>query len=396
MSEGTLSELTWPKREIQAEWALLAQCLTDPGSLQLQDVEDQERLLELARLHGVGPLIYHRVKTTGGWARSENHVVSGFRETFLRAAAANLILSVQLSRLSEAFAEAEIPVLFFKGVVLASHVYLDPALRPMGDIDLIVRPEHGSDALRVVEALGYVPNQAEAFGSFTREALHARAFHRPGRAGLPIEIHNVVVRGDREGPLRDETWFWDHTVSVPIHGHPVLTLIPEVSLMQLCAHLVSHHGWTPNFIWIYDLHALLVKYQESFDWDKFTALARQLNWDIFCRYALKAARAFLRTPFPEAVLGEISEGLKPAVVGWQTRCPPTRMLLTLANFWRMPGLSTRLRFLWHTFIPTRDYMVNRYRLRVHWIWPLLYPYRWGIMLREAAKTAGVLWRVHSG
>jgi len=386
MSEETLPELTWPKQQIQADWALLAQCLMDPASVRRQSLDEQRRFLELAGMHSLGPLMYHRLKTTVGLEGVTDQVAVGLRGMYLRTAALGLVRGAQVSSLGQAFARVDVPALFFKGVILASHVYSDSALRPMCDIDLIVRPEHGNDAVRAVEELGYVPNQVEVFGSFTREAVHARAFHRPGHMSLPIEIHNVLVRGDRGALLRDETWFWEHTISVPINGRSVLTLSEEVHMMQLCAHLVSHHGWTPSFIWMYDLHALLVKYQETFDWDKFTALARQLNWEAFCRHALKAASAFLHTPVPETVLGDLSRASrKSRVLEWQTRWPATRALRTLANCWGMPDLRTRLLFLWHTMFPAREYMVNRYRPQDHRMWPLLYPYRWGIMLREVTK-----------
>jgi hypothetical protein len=264
----------------------------------------------------------------------------------------------------------------------------------MGDIDFIVRPEHGDTAVEILKKLGYVPVEAEAFGSFTRTATHACAYHRPGQSGFAVELHHILTSEVKSVPPADEDWFWAHTVSIPVSGCPVLTLSAEAGLLHLCVHLVSHHGWDPRFIWIYDIHAVLEKFHESFDWEKFTHLAHELSWEHYCGHALQAAQTFLHTPVPEAIVSELSqtEG-KSWVLDWQTTWPPTRTVRTVADWRRMPDLLARFRFLWHTFFPSREYMVDRYRPSNRRVWPLLYPYRWGIMLQDAAKTIGKIgWR----
>jgi hypothetical protein len=128
--------------------------------------------------------------TTGNLTGPTDAVVDGLRLMFLRATVRNLVLNAQVSSLSQAFEEAKLPGLFVKGAILAMVVYTDPAFRPMGDIDIVVRPDREDETLRVLEKLGYVPTGAEAFGSFTREAVHARAFHTPRQRGL---IWNCIM-----------------------------------------------------------------------------------------------------------------------------------------------------------------------------------------------------------
>jgi hypothetical protein len=315
---------------------------------------------------------------------------------YLRATVRNLVLNAQVSSLSQAFEEAKLPGLFVKGAILASVVYADPAFRPMGDIDIVVQPDREDETLRVLENLGYVPTGAEAFGSFTREAVHARAFHTPRQRGLPLELHHDLVGGVLKTSTEDD-WFWGHTTMVTIEGRPTLTLKPEATLAHLCAHLVGHHGWSPRFIWVYDIHALFGKYQHNFDWERFTSLVHQLRWEAPCSHALRAARACLKTPIPERVLQDLDRADRRSwIVEWQARWPHTGVLRTLVDCLGMPDLRSRVRFVWHSLFPSRAYMITRYGLRDARFWPFLYPYRWSIMLREAGKTARVLWRPDSG
>ena len=396
MRRTTRPLLEWPSPAVQTEWGLLARCLTDPSWLGLQGAEEQERILKLAGDHAVGPLLYYHLETTRNLGGLTDSVVDRLRMMYLRGAARNLVLNGQVSSLGQAFEKAKLPVLFVKGAILASAVYADPALRPMGDIDIVVRPDREDEVLRVLDDMGYVPTEVESFGSFTRKTVHARAFHRPSRTGLSLELHHDLVGG----ALKTSTeagWFWEHTTMVTVESRPTLTLNPEATLAHLCAHLVGHHGWNPRFIWVYDIHALLEKYQERFDWGRFTSVVHQLRWEVSCSSALRAAQACLEPPVPETVLRDLDQmNKKSRLTEWQARWPHTGVLQTVADCWGMSDLRSRAQFIWHTLFPSREYMISRYGFRDAHFWPLLYPYRWGIMVREVGRTARILWQVHSG
>jgi len=63
-----------------------------------------------------------------------------------------------LETLEEALAERNMKVIVFKGAALLNTVYRDPALRPMEDIDLIVREEQLGVLKEILETMGFVQN----------------------------------------------------------------------------------------------------------------------------------------------------------------------------------------------------------------------------------------------
>ena len=63
------------------------------------------------------------------------------KASYYATAARNTLLFRELSRILAALAEAEIPVILLKGVDLAQTLYPDPALRLMGDLDLLDNPK---------------------------------------------------------------------------------------------------------------------------------------------------------------------------------------------------------------------------------------------------------------
>jgi len=386
-------ELSWPSTDVQEEWKRLASYLDNPAYLCNKVFDDQPMLMEIVIANGIGPLLYNQLKAGGCLQSLSENVLERLQQIYFLTAAFNLLLSSEIRALVNEFDRAKIPVLWVKGAILAANLYEDLALRPAGDLDLIVRSEHVNRAEEVIKGLGYVLASPEAFGDFNKEVGHARAYQRRDNKAFTLELHHALMSSiERVTPI-NETWFWDHTTQVSINGASLLTLNQEANLLYLCGHLVSHHGWEPRFIWLYDVHRLLEKYKEVFDWELLNNLVDELNWGPYVSCVLKAAWTFLHTSIPGAFLAKFGrDEQKSPVLNWQTRLPPTRAIRTLADWRRIPSLSNRMRFLYHVFFPTRTYMVYRYQPADQRTWPLLYPYRWGIMLKEGIQTLWSLCR----
>jgi hypothetical protein len=386
-------QLAWPRPQVQAEWSLLSRCLEDSAYLPAQSLDDQVKAIEMAIKHGVGPLLYHRLKTAKANGSLTELVGGRLKQEYFQTAAFNLLLSSEIPSLLQGLTKEGIPVLWVKGVILAATIYSDFGLRPSGDLDAIVSLENIDRAEKAIRTLGYIPASPEAFGDFEKEISHARAYQKKGGKGFALELHQALV-SDRQGATpTNGGWFWSHTTQVSINGSSVVTLSPEANLIYLCVHLVCHHGWEPRFIWLYDIHRLLEKCQEALDWGVFRTLMEKSNWQPYVGVVLKAAKAFLRSPLPEEVLAKFSgSDQKLGILGWQTRLPPTRAIVTLDEWRRIRGLGNRVRFLYHVFFPTRAYMVYRYQPSDQRLWPLLYPYRWSIMFGDGIETLRSLYR----
>jgi hypothetical protein len=81
---------------------------------------------------------------------------AGHRRTALRT----LRLQGLLHRALPALASAQIPVILLKGASLAHRIYPDPALRPMSDVDILIRPGDRARAWDGLTALGFRPGNA--------------------------------------------------------------------------------------------------------------------------------------------------------------------------------------------------------------------------------------------
>lgn len=86
--------------------------------------------------------------------------------------------------------DADIPVVVIKGYALAHTIYPDPALRAVGDIDVLVRAEDRDRLLRLLtdQGYGFEPLPPPPWG-FISEASYAPFVSPDGTCNLDVHIH---------------------------------------------------------------------------------------------------------------------------------------------------------------------------------------------------------------
>lgn len=140
----------------------------------------------LTRAH-LAPLAFIRLPADDP-ARAEH------RGAFTRATARHLAHKLAFVTLARAWREAGIEVLVFKGFYLAEFVYEHPAMRPYGDVDVLIRPEAWPRAEAVASALGWTVVWRR------RDSLY-RWSHEEAILTLGttvVEVHRLIV--DCNGP----------------------------------------------------------------------------------------------------------------------------------------------------------------------------------------------------
>src|SRR5690242_12240903 len=100
---------------------------------------DWHKLNSLASHHGVIPLLYTRLTELPAGLVPED-VLAQLASEFRRNTVRNLYLTRELVRILKAFVDEGIPVLPFKGPLLAQQAYGNLGLRVFADLDLLIRP----------------------------------------------------------------------------------------------------------------------------------------------------------------------------------------------------------------------------------------------------------------
>jgi hypothetical protein len=286
-----------------AEWSLLlAACSvhaanekTDHIRRLLRQPVSWESVLDLADRHGALSLLYQSLP--GGAHDVPAEPLRLLKKLYQVNLHKSLILARELIRVLDRLAHLRIEAMPYKGLTLAEQMYGDMALRPSGDIDLLIRPEDLSRIKDAVRELGYTPHEqlSEAEERAYLRSGYECAFDSPAGRNLlelqwAVQPHFYAVDFDLEALLR-------RAVTVTVAGHPMKTPSPEDQFLILSVH-AAKHLWG-RLIWLCDIAHILQL--PTLDWNWIANEARALGIARILRVTLLLANRFLGSPIPAAL-----------------------------------------------------------------------------------------------
>jgi len=290
---------------------LLLACLQadktiDPDHLAHISSLEWQSLVALARVQGVLPILYYRLKEKKMRdivpAEIWPQITRKYRRTTLR----NMKLLRELHCIIKALDEAGIPVVALKGAYLSSIVYPDVGLRSMSDLDLLIPIGDILQAAAIVEAQGYqFPREVN---SHDVEFLHLH--HLPQmvkKGGLRVEIHGRLTKPDELWDCDPQTW-WQEAQTAKINGLTVKVLSPVDLVLHLCIHISYHHRFSIGLKHYYDLVVLLQFMGADLDWDKLIKRAHLHGWGEGVLMVFKVAQFLFNLALPEDIINRLDLG----------------------------------------------------------------------------------------
>jgi len=232
-----------------------------------------ESVIQYARRAQLSPLLYHSLRAVppSTMAPPPRSALDALRADHLRSLCRNVRILHAVSELLAACNAKGIPVILLKGAALATRVYKDPGLRPMGDVDILVRRQDIPEVHAILAKRGYgnPPDQD------MMAANHVPPCTSPGKP--TIEIHFTIL-GEAQANSIDTGELFGRAVPVALFGVGAMALAPEDELLHLCEHAGAHHVFDNGIRSIVDISRLYEKFRDCFDWE--AAWARAGEWGI--------------------------------------------------------------------------------------------------------------------
>jgi hypothetical protein len=326
---------------------------------------DWDGVIQQANRHRVTPLLYRRLKTLGPGTIIPAGIMQRLQEIYLfDSARRNVRLHHQLSKVLKMLQNDGIPVIALKGVHLAEVVYGDLALRPMDDMDLLVRTTDLSRIEAKLLEMGYSPSRRFWIEAECATSRHLAPFTKPGAASL--EIHWTIARPTDPFKI-DVDELWKRARPATIAGVEVLVLSPEDLLLHLCLHASFHHRFTIGLRPFCDISETLHHYRDEMDWEQVQLRARQ--WGVGkCVYlTLRLVRELLEAAVPGDVLNALEPNdLDPRLVIWigeqifTGRGNTLPLSPNLARIWGANRLRDKVATFLKFAFPSPEVMATKY------------------------------------
>lgn len=277
-------------------------------------------------------------------------------------ARANLHRSRELERIVGWFNHHRIPVMLLKGAALNLILYDRPDLRPMSDLDLLVRFEDADRARRLLIFSGCRRGASLLRDDFFPRYYYETELYTDADPPVRIDLHARPFRPLRYSRIIADDNFWQDAKTVRI-GQAV-ALVPSIERMFI--HLAAHaafHG-CERLIWLYDLVRLNQDAGRSLDWSRIIDLARKWRLHGALHHALEKATELFGPFIPE----DAADTLSAYPVDWADRLtlrqapndvgsPVFRLLCDLLC---TPGMGFRLGYFRALLTPDPDHLASVY------------------------------------
>src|ERR1043165_1441188 len=315
---------------------------------------DREYLFLLARRHSILPLVYLQLDRHAADLVPSEHLAE-LKKHYLENVARNTVLTAELCRLINRFAETSIDAIPYKGPVLALFAYGNVAFRRFVDLDVIVKKSDVLKAREILLAEGYTPSKSLSLSQqeLLLRTQHNLQFSRDSHR-LIVELHWEVAPHLFASTV-DSDQLWENLATIDVNGTQVKTLSAADLLFSLCVH-GSRHLWE-RLGWICDIAELLARH--TFDWP--TLLKRAADNERMFLLGLHLAERLLDATLPDEIkqrcasdprLESLANNIVDHLFNGTTHIPATSREVFKYNLGVRKTFSARARYLLYMLRPT--------------------------------------------
>jgi len=189
--------------------------------------------------------------------------------------------------------------LLLKGGALGVLYYGSPALRPMADIDLLIKPKDFFKSVEVVKAAGWIPQEKNL--SLILQIINACDFKN--FAGEQLDIHWRVMRDCWSADKND--LFWEAATKLEYNSLRTETICSTDHLFHVCCHGARQNALAP-IRWVVDA-MMILRSGDEIDWQRLYELGKFYRLSLTLSHALAYLKETFDAAIPDSYLRRVRE-----------------------------------------------------------------------------------------
>ncbi len=360
-----MQDISSKKESIIEEKALLYYLGFGEKDGQMPDVNefstsDLDRLIKIAKKRKVASMMFYNLSKDGKINLITKEAQLALRKSYLSTLSKNMKIYEELSKLLKNLNEEGISVIVLKGSALAELVYKNIALRPMTDIDLVIRTGDMKKTNDILLKLNW--NGQEGFNTTgVNEEFSKHINYFTGKVFL--EIHPKLYEFPKLDP-------WANAVKANICSNNVFILGKEDFFLHLCVHLEDHYrtGLETNLIWYIDIAKFLQLYLNDINWDYVAKVSNELGYDGIIHSVLDEINRSFNGSIPDYIINQFradKSDLRIEKVFDQVSDPIRHFFALIAEITgpRNETLKNRAFVAIRNIFPCKAYMINKYKIK---------------------------------
>jgi hypothetical protein len=383
---------------------------TEPGNRN-KIIEIQKRSLDWsyflrkARENGISATVYSKLKEIKkDCPHIPSFIFEELKKDYFLNATKNSLIFEELGKVLGSIRKTGLQLIVLKGAALAEKIYGNLALRPMTDVDLLLKKEDLGRLDEQLKILGYKPSDISVedidFSLTYLTTLDYRSL-TPNSPSFHVHWHFVNSTIPNESYLKRIKIedIWRDAEKTRIAGVETLVMAPHHLLIHLSEHALRVTHSLSKLSFFCDIDLTVNFYQERLDWQKLIEESHKFNLNRLVYPSLYFTAKFMGTKIPENVLSK----LKPERFSLGERI----FMNSISDNKRFPGLSylvhlamnngfkKKISFLEKTLFPPPKIMAQRSYIPYSKFSYLHYIKRIGEVLSRLAKVLSQSFILHS-
>jgi hypothetical protein len=358
------------------------------GSVPISEEYDWDRLYKISELNRVDRLLYRALREGGALGEVPQPIVTKMEESWERAKASAEIMSESLEKFLQEAANQNLDLFVMKGLWVSENIYGDPAIRPGGDIDILVLRKDIPQALEALEEQDIGPYWPNLLDDKFYYRHHLHLMRCSPDLKIWYEIHWALEHPYTLLKIDYEGIFMRGSPGVLLNK-PLLEMSVEDLILTLTIHLVKHAIYLPflykdpNIIeiiladgmlmYFMDIAAVLKKMENEINWTAICTRADEWGVAESLRAVLEISNRFLGAAVPNeaSVLlptrayGYFSQSIHRRIAGYQLAKSQGQPEQRLWEFLTVPNAAFILRpiklvDIWTYLFPDRSNLKRIY------------------------------------
>ncbi|HJR63524.1 MAG TPA: nucleotidyltransferase family protein [Gemmatimonadaceae bacterium] len=261
----------------------------------LDDPKFRSEFLSLARRHRVLGLVLAALERESR-VSSLPQPTDAFLAHIARLRREAALWDLERERVTSAHERNGISPVMLKGAALRATVYGEPMERPVGDLDLLVKPCEIDESLRCLEACGYRAPRLDISNAYREHHFHIPMGHPNG---FLVEVHWALRAPRSPFRLDPQAFLHRSRVTQVRRGKSIRIPSSEDMLLHLSSQNVDE-GFS-HICRLVDVDRV-VHSTPPLDWDYLADAARSLGLETALGLTLRLASTLLGTQLPDDVL----------------------------------------------------------------------------------------------
>lgn len=342
----------------------------------LNDKLNWEYILEYATKNGIAPLIYKYINAASLKHSVPVQIYEKLRNSYFHTFSKNTRLFDDFSAILRSFEIEGIQCVLLKGIVLAEFVYQDIGLRPMDDIDILVREEDLDTAHQILLDNGFVSSlivKSKFIGQYVKS--HHLPPYRKGSSTIEVHRHIQTERSSHQININE---IWSRAVPLQMGINRVLVPDDSDMLIHLITHLDTHFSYSGfRFGGFCDI-AEFIKFR-NINWDSVLLFAERYNVSSLLLNYVSLVSTGFEIKLPSGISSKLQNN----------RDLESRFLALIQNkdfhtndrnfnleqLSEVKGLGNKLKYLAGDLFPSPKFIMLRFGLKQNWKAYFYYPVR---------------------